>query len=139
MSTNTLPEHLQYLSHLGPEVLKAIDGSSQVAQTLERQDLESEMERLNILETPFYERLGKVQATAYEHEYNVVTSRQDKIGYAVYKDGGIPRTVDIELSRRRVIPSLIGQRITYTELAIATTRAGVKTVEQTARDERSWP
>lgn len=134
--SNNLPEHLNYLAHLSPEVLKAIDGTSQVAQTLERQDLETEMERLNILETPFYERLGKVQATAYEHEYNVVTARQDKIGYAVYRDGGIPRTVDIELSRRRVNPALIGQRITFTELAVATTRAGVKTVEQTARDEK---
>lgn len=134
--SNQLPEHLEYLSHLTPEVLKAIDGTSQVAQTLERQNLESDMERLNILETPLYERLGKVQATAYEHEYNVVTARQDKIGYAVYKDGDVPRTVDIELSRRRITPSLLGQRITYTELAVATTRAGVKTIEQTARDEK---
>jgi hypothetical protein len=76
--------NLEYLSHLSMDVLKAIDASGQVSQTLERQDLEGEMERLNVLETPFYERLGKVQATAYEHEYNVVTSRQDKIGYAVY-------------------------------------------------------
>lgn len=128
--------NLAYLSHLSDDVMKAIDASGQVSQTLERQDLEGDMERLNVLETPFWDRLGKIQATAYEHEYNVVTSRQDKIGYAVYRDGGIPRTVELELARRRILPSLIGQRITYTELAVATTKAGVKTIEQTARDEK---
>lgn len=128
--------HLKYLGHLSLDVLKAIDATSQVAQTLERQDLEGEMERLNVLETPFYDKLGKVPASAYEHEYNVVTSRQDKIGYAVYRDGGIPRTVELDLARRRILPSLIGQRITYTELSIATTAAGVKSIEQTAKEEK---
>jgi len=128
--------NLNYLSHLSLDVLKAIDATSQVAQGLERQDLEGEMERLNVLESPFYDKLGKVTATAYEHEYNVVTSRQDKIGYAVYRDGGVPRTVEIELARRRILPSLIGQRIAYTELTIATTKAGVKSIEQTVRDEK---
>ena len=137
MTTETnLPEHLSYLSHLKPEILKAIDGPSQVVQSLERQNLESEMERLNVLETPAYERIGKVLATAMEHEYNVVTARQDKIGYAVYKDGDIPRTVDIEIARRRVTPSFIGQRITYTEIAVAVTKGGVKSIEQVARDEK---
>ena len=130
------PEHLSYLEPLPLDVLKAIDGTSQVAQSLERQDLEGELERLNILETPFYERLSKVQATAFEHEYNVVTSRQDKIGYAAYRDGGIPRTVEVEVARRRTLPTLIGHRITITELAVATTRAGVQTAEQTARNEK---
>lgn len=129
-------DHLDYLEHLPLDVLKAIDGTSQVAQSLERQDLEGELERLNILETPFYDRLQKVQATAYEHEYNVVTSRQDKIGYAAYRDGGIPRTVEVEVARRRTLPTLIGHRITITELAVATTRAGVQTAEQTARTEK---
>lgn len=133
---NGLPEHLDYLSHLPLDVLKAIDGTSQVAQSLERQDLEGELERLNILETPFYDRLQKVQATAYEHEYNVVTSRQDKIGYAAYRDGGVPRSVEVEVARRRTLPTLIGHRITITELAVATTRAGVATAEQTARNEK---
>lgn len=128
--------NLEYISHLSLDVLKAIDATSQVAQGLERQDLEGEMERLNVLETPFYDKLGKVTASAYEHEYNVVTSRQDKIGYAVYRDGGVPRTVELELARRRILPSLIGQRISYTELTIATTKAGVKSIEQTARDEK---
>lgn len=135
VSTN-YPEHLDYLEHLPLDVLKAIDGTSQVAQSLERQDLEGELERLNILETPFYERLQKIQATAYEHEYNVVTSRQDKIGYAAYRDGGIPRTVEVEVARRRTLPTLLGHRITITELAVATTRAGVQTAEQTARNEK---
>ena len=130
------PDHLDYLEHLPMDVLKAIDGTSQVAQSLERQDLEGELERLNILETPFYERLNKVQATAYEHEYNVVTSRQDKIGYAAYRDGGIPRTVEVEVARRRTLPTLLGHRITITELAVATTRAGVQTAEVTARNEK---
>jgi len=130
------PEHLDYLESLPMDVLKAIDGTSQVAQSLERQDLEGELERLNILETPLYDRLNKVQATAYEHEYNVVTSRQDKIGYAAYRDGGVPRTVEVEIARRRTLPSLIGQRITITELAVATTRAGVQTAEQTTRNEK---
>jgi hypothetical protein len=129
-------DHLDYLEHLPLDVLKAIDGTSQVAQSLERQDLEGELERLNILETPFYDRLQKIQATAYEHEYNVVTSRHDKIGYAAYRDGGIPRTVEVEVSRRRTLPTLLGQRITITELAVATTRAGVQTAEQTARTEK---
>jgi hypothetical protein len=91
---------------------------------------------LNILETPFYDRLKKVQATAYEHEYNVVTSRQDKIGYAAYRDGGIPRTIEVEVARRRTLPTLLGHRITITELAVATTRAGVQTAEETARTEK---
>lgn len=129
-------DHLDYLEHLPTDVLKAIDGTSQVAQSLERQDLEGELERLNILETPFYDRLQKIQATAYEHEYNVVTSRQDKIGYAAYRDGGVPRTVEVEVARRRTLPTLLGHRITITELAVATTRAGVQTAEQTARTEK---
>ena len=129
-------DHLDYLEHLPLDVLKAIDGTSQVAQSLERQDLEGELERLNILETPFYDRLQKIQATAYEHEYNVVTSRQDKIGYAAYRDGGVPRTVEVEVARRRTLPTLLGHRITITELAVATTRAGVQTAEQTARTEK---
>lgn len=129
-------DHLDYLEHLPHDVLKAIDGVSQVAQSLERQDLEGELERLNILETPFYDRLQKIQATAYEHEYNVVTSRQDKIGYAAYRDGGVPRTVEVEVARRRTLPTLLGHRITITELAVATTRAGVQTAEQTARTEK---
>lgn len=129
-------EHLDYLEHLPMDVLKAIDGTSQVAQSLERQDLEGELERLNILETPFYDRLSKVQATAYEHEYNVVTSRHDRIGYAAYRDGGIPRTIEVEVARRRTLPTLLGHRITITELAVATTKAGVQTAEQTARNEK---
>jgi len=132
----TYEPHLDYLEHLPLDVLKAIDGTSQVAQSLERQDLEGELERLNILETPFYDRLNKVQATAYEHEYNVVTSRQDKIGYSAYRDGGIPRTIEVEVARRRTLPTLIGHRITITELAVATTRAGVQTAEETARTEK---
>lgn len=126
----------EYLEHLPVEVLKAIDGSGQAAQALERQDLEADVERLNILETPFFDRLGKVQATAYEHEYTLVTSRHDKIGYAVYRDGGLPRSVDVDVARRRTLPSLIGHRITITELAQATTRAGVQTAEETARTEK---
>lgn len=129
-------DHLDYLEHLPLDVLKAIDGTSQVAQSLERQDLSGELERLNILETPFFDRLQKIQATAYEHEYNVVTSRHDKIGYAAYRDGGIPRTVEVEIARRRTLPTLLGHRITITELAVATTRAGVQTAEQTARTEK---
>lgn len=128
--------NMEYLENVPLDVLKAIDGTSQVAQSLERQDLEGELERLNILESPFYDRLNKVQATAFEHEYNVVTSRQDKIGYAAYRDGGIPRTVEVEVARRRTLPTLIGHRITITELAVATTRAGVQTAEQTARNEK---
>lgn len=135
-TVDSLPEHLDYLSHLPLDVLKAIDGTSQVAQSLERQDLEGELERLNILETPFYDRLQKVKATAYEHEYSVVTARQDKIGYAAYRDGSVPRTVEVELARRRTLPTLVGHRITITELAVATTRAGVATAEQTARNEK---
>lgn len=130
------PEHLGYLEHLHPDVLKAIDGTSQVAQGLERQDLEGDLERLNILETPFYERLQKVEATALEHEYSLVTSRHDKIGYAAYKDGGVPRTIEADVVRRRTRPSLIGHRITITELASATTRAGIQTASQMARDEK---
>lgn len=130
------PENMGYLEHLHPDVLKAIDGTSQMAQGLERQDLEGELERLNILETPFYERLDKVQATALEHEYSLVTSRHDKIGYAAYKDGGVPRTIDADVVRRRTRPSLIGHRITITELASATTREGIQTAEQTARNEK---
>jgi hypothetical protein len=128
--------NLEYLQDVPLDVLKAIDGTSQVAQSLERQDLEGELERLNVLETPFFDRLNKIQATAFEHEYNVVTARQDKIGYAAYRDGGIPRTVEVEVARRRILPTLIGHRITITELAVATTRAGVQTAEQTARTEK---
>lgn len=136
MTKNGLPEHLQYLENVPLDVLKAIDGAGQVAQSLERQSLEGDVSRLNILETPFYDRLGKVQATAYEHEYNLVTSRHDKLGYAAYKDGGVPRSVDVEVARRRTLPTLIGHRITITELAVATTRAGVQTAEETARTEK---
>jgi hypothetical protein len=128
--------NLEYLQDIPLDVLKAIDGTSQVAQSLERQDLEGELERLNVLETPFFDRLNKIQATAFEHEYNVVTARQDKIGYAAYRDGGIPRTVEVEVARRRILPTLIGHRITITELAVATTKAGVQTAEQTARTEK---
>lgn len=135
-ATQQYADHLGYLEHLPLDVLKAIDGTSQVAQSLERQDLEGELERLNILETPFYDRLQKVKSTAYEHEYNVVTSRQDRIGYAVYRDGSVPRTVEVEVARRRALPTLIGHRITITELAVATTKAGVATAEQTARNEK---
>lgn len=132
----SLPEHLSYLAHLEPSVLKTIDGSGQLSQSLERQDLEKDVTRLNILETPFYERLEKVQATAHEHEYVLISSRHDKIGYANYKDGGIPRVVEVEANKRRVTPTLIGQRITITELAKAVTAHGVKTAEQVAREEK---
>lgn len=132
----SLPEHLQYLAHLEPAVLKTIDGAGQLSQSIERQDLEKEVIRLNILETPFYERLEKVQATAYQHEYVLVTSRHDKIGYANYKDGGIPRVVEVEAVKRRVTPTLIGHRITITEIAKAVTAHGVKTAEQVAREEK---
>lgn len=130
------PDHMKYLEHLHPDVLKAIDGAGQVAQGLERQDLEGELTRLNILETPFYERVDKVQATAYEHEYSLVTSRHDKIGYAAYKDGAVPRTIEADVARRRTRPTLIGHRITITELAVATTREGIQTASQTARNEK---
>lgn len=126
-----------YLTHLSDiKVLKALDGYGQTGQTLERQDLEGDMERLNILETPFYERLGKVRATALDHEYNVVTSRQDKIGYACYREGSVPREVEFEVQRRRILPSFIGHRITMTELVTATTEHGVSQIEQVAKDEK---
>lgn len=126
-----------YLSHLRDiNVLKALDGYGQTAQTLERQDLEGDMERLNILETPFYERLGKIKATALDHEYNIITSRQDKIGYACYRDGTVPREVEFEVQRRRILPTFIGHRITMTEFTLATTEHGVKQIEQVAKDEK---
>lgn len=125
-----------YLKHLRPELLKSLDAAGQFGHTLQRQDLEAEMIQLNILETPFFERLEKVTATAYEHQYNLIASRQDKIGYANYKDGGVPRTVEIEPVRRQITPSLLGQRITMTELLRATTKEGVKSAEQVAREEK---
>ncbi len=130
-----IPEHLK---HLDLATLKALNAAGSVAESLEREDLEPELTQLNVLDTPLTDVLkkGGIKARAYEHEYNVVTARHDKIGYAAFRDGGLPRTVEINVARRRIRPMLVGHRITVTELATKTTENGVMRIDEVAKREK---
>lgn len=130
-----IPEHLK---HLDEATLKALNAAGNVAESLEREDLEPELTRLNVLDTPLTDLLLKshVKAKAYEHEYVVVTARHDKIGYAAFRDGGLPRTVEMNVARRRIRPTLVGHRITVTELATRTTQNGVLQIDELAKQEK---
>lgn len=128
----------EHLRHLDDATVKALNAAGNVAESLEREDLESEITQLNVLDTPLSDMLSEnaVTARAYEHEYVVVTNRMDKVGYAAFRDGQIPRTVEISTTRRRIRPMLIGHRITVTELATRTTENGVQQVDELAKTEK---
>lgn len=126
----------EHLKHLDDATLKALNAAGNVAESIEREDLESELTSLNVLETPFTEALDSVEAKAYEHEYVVVTNRLDKIGYSTFRDGQIPRTVEINTARRRIRPMLVGHRITVTELATRTTENGIIQIDELAKKEK---
>jgi len=128
----------EHLKHLDEATLKALNAAGQVAESLEREDLEGELTQLNVLDTPLTDMLSKnaVKARAYEHEYNVVTARHDKIGYAAFREGGLPRTVEVQVARRRIRPMLVGHRITVTELATRTTQNGVMQIDELAKREK---
>ena len=123
---------------LPPDVQKALGAAGNVAEALEREDLEGEVTKLNVLNTPLTELLksSEVEARAYEHEYNVVTQRLDKPGYAAFRDGQIPRTVEVNVARRRIRPMLVGHRITVTELATRTTENGVMQIDELVKQEK---
>lgn len=127
----------EHLKHLDEATLKALNAAGQVAESLEREDLEPELTQLNVLDTPLTDllRSKEVKARAYEHEYNVVTARHDKIGYAAFRDGGLPRTVEISVARRRIRPMLVGHRITVTELSLVTTASGFR-IDEVAKREK---
>jgi hypothetical protein len=131
----TTPFHL---NHLEPAALKSLNAAGQVAESIEREDLESEIIRLNLLKTPVFEllRQNEIKATAYEHEYVVVTNRADKIGYSAFREGALPRTVDIDTARRKIRPSLMGTRIQVTELALRTTENGITRIDELAKREK---
>lgn len=126
----------EHLKHLDDATLKALNAAGNVAESIEREDLESELTSLNVLETPFTEALDTIDAKAYEHEYVVVTNRLDKIGYSTFRDGQIPRTVEINTARRRIRPMLVGHRITVTELATRTTENGIIQIDELAKKEK---
>ncbi|AZU97708.1 major structural protein [Thermus phage YS40_Isch] len=128
----------EHLKHLDEATLKALNAAGQVAESLEREDLEPELTQLNVLDTPLTDLLSKnaVKAKAYEHEYNVVTARHDKIGYAAFREGGLPRTVEVNVARRRIRPMLVGHRITVTELATRTTQNGVMQIDELVKREK---
>lgn len=128
----------KHLEHLDQITLKALNAAGNVAESLEREDLESEITQLNVLDTPLTDMLseGEVTGRAYEHEYVVVTNRLDKIGYATFRDGQIPRTVEVNTTRRRIRPMLVGHRITVTELATRTTEGGVMQIDELAKQEK---
>jgi len=117
----------EHIKHLPQDVLKALTAAGQVAESIEREDLEAQLTRLNVLNTPLTEILEEnaVLATAFEHEYTVETNRLDKPGFAAFRDGQLPRTVDVAVARRRIRPMLVGHRITVTELATRTTENGI--------------
>ena len=124
----------EHLRHLPEEIYKTLVASGQVAESLEREDLEPQLTRLNVLNTPLTELLDEnaVQATAFEHEYVVETNRLDKPGFAAFRDGQLPRTVDVAVARRRIRPMLVGHRITVSELATRTTENGVIPIDDLA-------
>lgn len=128
----------EHLRHLDDSTVKALNAAGNVAESLEREDLESEITQLNVLDTPLSDMLSQnsVTARAYEHEYVVVTNRMDKIGYAAFRDGQIPRTVEINTARRRIRPMLVGHRITVTELATRTTENGIQQIDELAKQEK---
>lgn len=128
----------EHIKHLPEDVLKALTAGGQVAESIEREDLEKGVTELNVLNTPLTEVLDEnnVKATAYEHEYAVATNRLDKPGYAALRDGQIPRTVDIAVARRRIRPMLVGHRITVTELSVRTTEAGVIPIDDLVVHEK---
>lgn len=128
----------EHLRHLDDATIKALNAAGNVAESLEREDLESEITQLNVLDTPLSDMLSQnaVTARAYEHEYVVVTNRLDKIGFAAFRDGQIPRTVEISTTRRRIRPMLIGHRITVTELASRTTENGIQQIDELAKQEK---
>ena len=129
---------LEHLKHLDEATVKALNAAGNVAESLEREDLEADVTQLNVLDTPLTEMLSQnaVTARAYEHEYVVVTNRMDKIGYAAFRDGQIPRTVEINTARRRIRPMLVGHRITVTELSTRTTENGVQQIDELAKQEK---
>lgn len=128
----------EHLKHLDEATVKALNAAGNVAESLEREDLESEITQLNVLDTPLSDMLSQnaVTARAYEHEFVVVTNRMDKIGYATFRDGQIPRTVEINTARRRIRPMLVGHRITVTELATRTTENGIQQIDELAKQEK---
>ena len=128
----------EHLKHLDAATQKALSAAGNVAESIEREDLESEITQLNVLDTPLTELLDQnsVMAKAYEHEYVVVTNRMDKIGYATFRDGQIPRTVEIAVARNRIRPQLVGHRITVTELATRTTENGIVKIDELAKNEK---
>lgn len=128
----------EHLRHLDDATVKALNAAGNVAESLEREDLESEITQLNVLDTPLSDMLSQnaITARAYEHEFVVVTNRMDKIGYATFRDGQIPRTVEISTVRRRIRPMLIGHRITVTELATRTTENGIQQIDELAKQEK---
>lgn len=133
-----MPATYEHLRHLDDATVKALNAAGNVAESLEREDLESEITQLNVLDTPLSDMLSQnaVTARAYEHEFVVITNRMDKIGYAAFRDGQIPRTVEISTTRRRIRPMLVGHRITVTELATRTTENGVQQIDELAKQEK---
>ena len=121
----------EHIKHLPEDVLKTLTAAGNVAESIEREDLEAELTHLNVLNTPLTEMLdaNHQKATAFEHEYTVETNRLDAPGFAAFRDGQIPRTVDVAVARRRIRPMLVGHRITVTELATRTTENGVIPIE----------
>ena len=117
----------RHVQTLPEDVRKTLLASAGVAESLEREDLEPRLVQLNMLNTPLTAVLesNAVQATAYEHEVAVETNRVDMLGFAVFRDGNIPRTVEVDVQRIRVRPMIVGHRITVTELAVRTTANGV--------------
>lgn len=128
----------EHLRHLSDAALKALNAAGNVAQSLEREDLESEITHLNVLDTPLTDLLSEnaVLARAYEHEYTVVTNRIDKIGYAAFRENQIPRTVEISTAKRRIRPMLVGHRITVSLLAVETTQNGIVPIDELAKQEK---
>lgn len=127
-----------HLAHLDDAAYKSLVAAGNVSESLEREDLEPDLVQLNVLDIPLTNLLNQNEtlARAYEHEYTVVTNRLDKIGYAAFRDGQIPRTVEINTARRRIRPQLIGHRITVTELATRTTENGIMQIDELVRNEK---
>ena len=116
--------------------LKALDSVGSAVQSLQRESLEVEVTRLNLVDTPLLDRATKVYPTAREHKFSLVTSRHDKIGYAAFREGSVPRTVEIELTQRRALPTMIGSRVQITELAEKVTENGLQAIGELVRTEK---
>lgn len=126
----------EFVNQLNPEIVKALDATNVATEALQLPDIEAEITQLGVLGTVFWDTFKKVQATAREHQFTLITSRRDMLGKAFYQERGLPRETGIGAVRRKVTPKLIGHRMAVTELARAVTEHGLDDALERLKTEK---